>query len=932
MATEFEKKQLDRILREQIRRECEALRLYEPMPHQEAMHSSKTQTIVMRKGNQCGGEQPLESCIFTPTGKTTLGELKPGDVILGGDGLPCVVEAVQEYGDSPCYRFTFSDGTSCEAGENHKWTCHMGRRLDRPKSASVNEPGWRVHTTEEIVSWTKERGYRHGTARGSGHYRVCFPSATAQFTERDVPVDPYTLGVLIGDGNFTHRAITITSADDEVISGVVLPAGCRMRKLANKSTTPERYGRASVYSISGIRWRCNPMADALRSLGLHGKRGHEKHIPECYIHNSVGVRLSILQGLMDTDGTCGTGGGAAFFTSSESLVRDVSELVKSLGGRVSVDWRENSHKGKDGRPLAHMCIVLPAGLNPFRLARKRERWASRRSKYRNFRYLEGIEYVGGKPCRCIKVSNESLTYLTDDYIVTHNTLAGAVEVARAVTNSDPHKKYPESGIVACLGYGEKHIGKTFYPKLFRSGAFDIIKDLGTGKWRTYRPWPMADGGDLERDSEKKPAPPLIPQRFVKEIAWEKRSERIFSVVRLTTGWELWAFNSAGDPGQAQGFQCKLYWVDEDLATAGWISEILFRLLKQEGYLRWTALPHGKNDEMLSLLDEWEKQQTEPEKTVEVITAATYDNKYIEPEKLAKTIKTARAMGEDVYRQRILGELSLESIYMYPTFNRRIHDVANVKPHSTEAQKILAEREGEPPEDWTRYASIDPGHNVLAIMFLAVPPEELGDQVFIYDECYIRQATHRSFGEAMQRKCSGQVFESFIIDIHGGRLSSVASGEMPVDKYADALSELGIAPQTGRPFIHGEDDRARRENEMRNMLAVGRDENPRLMVCAARCPNFCHEMERFKKKTIKYGGKDVPLDEGNRKVNTHTIEAVEQAIAIDLKWVPRRSSAVRRAVDWFTDWAKRNKNRQAMADRLLQGGGWGRINLGPRGDG
>jgi hypothetical protein len=932
MATEFEKKQLDRILREQIRRECEALRLYEPMPHQEAMHSSKTQTIVMRKGNQCGGEQPVESCIITPTGKTTLGELQLGQVILGGDGLPCTVEGIQEYGPSPVYRFTFSDGTSCEAGENHKWTCRMGGRRLRPKSGCVDEDGWSVHSTKELLAYIERFGFKCGESRGSGHYRICFPTAIAQFQAQDVPIDPYTLGVLIGDGNFTHHAVNITSADEEVIGGLALPDGSRVSKLKSGVGTAEKLGRASVYGISGMEWRNNPMLNGLRALGLHGKKGHDKFIPECYLRNSVEVRLGLLQGLMDTDGNCSISGGGGFYTTSERLVADVTELVRSLGGRTSVDWRPNSHKGKPGRLLAHMSVVVP-GFNPFRLPRKRDRYSSRlKGKFRNFRYLEKIEYVGVKVCRCIKVDNASLTYLTDDYIVTHNTLAGAVEVARAVTNSDPHKKYPESGIVACLGYGEKHIGKTFYPKLFRSGAFDIIKDLGTGKWRTYRPWPMADGGDLERDSEKKPAPPLIPQRFVKEIAWEKRSERIFSVVRLTTGWELWAFNSAGDPGQAQGFQCKLYWVDEDLATAGWISEILFRLLKQEGYLRWTALPHGKNDEMLSLLDEWEKQQTEPEKTVEVITAATYENKYIEPEKLAKTIKTARAMGEDVYRQRILGELSLESIYMYPTFNRRIHDVANVKPHSTEAQKILAEREGEPPEDWTRYASIDPGHNVLAIMFLAVPPEELGDQVFIYDECYIRQATHRSFGEAMQRKCSGQVFESFIIDIHGGRLSSVASGEMPVDKYADALSELGIAPQTGRPFIHGEDDRARRENEMRNMLAVGRDENPRLMVCAARCPNFCHEMERFKKKTIKYGGKDVPLDEGNRKVNTHTIEAVEQAIAIDLKWVPRRSSAVRRAVDWFTDWAKRNKNRQAMADRLLQGGGWGRINLGPRGDG
>lgn len=513
------------------------------------------------------------------------------------------------------------------------------------------------------------------------------------------------------------------------------------------------------------------------------------------------------------------------------------------------------------------------------------------------------------------------------------TLAGAVEVARALTNSDPHGKYPETGVVACLGYGEKHIGKTFYPKLFKAGAFEIIKDLETGKWRTYRPWGGSSGGDLDRKGEKKPAPPLIPQRFIKEIAWEKRSERIFSVVRLTTGWELWAFNSAGDPGQAQGFQCKLYWVDEDLATGGWIGEILFRLLKHRGYLRWTAMPHGKNDEMLSLLDEAEKQDGSEERTVQVLRVATYDNKYIDPTDLERTIRTARALGDDVYRQRILGDLNMESVMMYPTFNRRTHDIDRVKEHSTEAQKILADNSGVPPADWTRYASIDPGHNVLAIMLLAVPPPELGDQVFIYDECYIKQATNIHFGAAMAEKCSSSVFQSFILDFHGGRLRSIGSGELPVDAYASVLKEASIAPETGKPFIPGESDRTRREGEMRNMLAMGRDNNPRLMVMASKCPNFCWEMERFKKKTYKHGGKDVPIDEGNRRVHTHAIEAVEQAIAMDLQWVPQRSKSVKTVLDSFLEWAKRGKQKQASAERFskLKGGGGGCISLGPLGD-
>lgn len=512
------------------------------------------------------------------------------------------------------------------------------------------------------------------------------------------------------------------------------------------------------------------------------------------------------------------------------------------------------------------------------------------------------------------------------------TLAGAVEVARALTGTDPYNKYPKTdGIVACLGYGEKHIGKTFYPKLFKSGAFDIIKDKASGKWRTYRPWVEAEGGDLEREAEKKPAPPLIPQRFVKEIAWEKRSERIFSVVRLTTGWELWAFNSAGDPGQAQGFQCKLYWVDEDLATSGWISEILFRLLKAQGYLRWTALPHGKNDEMLKLLDEAEKQNESAKPTVKVLRVTTFDNKYIGKETLDNTVRTAKALGEDVYRQRILGDLNISSTLMYPTFSRRVHDVMNVTETSSAAQKLLAERMGEPPDDWTRYVTIDPGYNICAIEFLAVPPPELGNQIFLYDECYLHEATAWHFGEAMALKCADNVFEAFILDMHGGRLRSIGGGELPVDKYRDALRERGVSSlATGHSFRYACDDRKRREEDMRTFLSIQRSGHPRLMVVAGKCPSFCWEMDRFKKKIVRQWSKEVAIDEGDRRVNTHAIEAVEGAISLELPYIKPKTKTIKYSfVDSVLAGMERRKAKR-KAQAMYSGSN--HISLGPTGAG
>src|SRR5690606_24158709 len=297
--------------------------------------------------------------------------------------------------------------------------------------------------------------------------------------------------------------------------------------------------------------KCNPVKNALRKLGLHGHRGHEKFIPDRYIYNSVEVRLGILQGLLDTDGRCGKTGYAQLYTTSGRLVEGVTEIVQSLGGYVTVNWRENSHNGRVGRAIAHVTITIPE-FNPFRLSRKRSRRNVLRHKFRNFRYLKAIEYVGVKPCRCINVNNPSRTYLTDEFIVTHNSIAGFAEDARAVLNRDPYKKYrPRQGqkVLLLLGFGVTHVGTVIYPKLFLEGAFNIIRDERTKQWRVFKPWQEYDDAYKEKAC---PAPPLIPPRMVipKTWNWDTKSAGIFKSVELKTGWKIWCFPSSGDPRQA----------------------------------------------------------------------------------------------------------------------------------------------------------------------------------------------------------------------------------------------------------------------------------------------------------------------------------------------------------------------------------------------
>ncbi len=512
------------------------------------------------------------------------------------------------------------------------------------------------------------------------------------------------------------------------------------------------------------------------------------------------------------------------------------------------------------------------------------------------------------------------------------TIALMVEVARAFTGTDPYNKYPKTGVqIVMLGYGEKHIGRVFYNKLFRPGIFRIIKDLQTDRWRVYRPWPAEHGGDLQRVDESLKAPPLIPERFIQgKIAWEKRSERVFSIVRSTTDSEIHATNSAGDPGQAQGFSVNLYAIDEDLATSGWYEEAIGRVADCGGFIRWSALPHAKNDDLMQMVEFAEKEAEKPNPAAVIIRASIFDNKYLPKASVDQSVEAWKSKGEDVYRKRALGEININSTLMYPTFNRRVHDVMNVSETSTKAQRLLAERMGEPPDDWTRYVSIDPGFTVLAIEFIAVPPPELGNQVFLYDECYIRDAPvpTEACADALQMKMADKVIEALIFDMHGGRLRSIATGEVPYQKYGEAITARGLKPASGGIFRHGCDDVARREEDMRTMLAIQRNSQPRFMVCVGKCPSFCSEMEKFKKKTVKQWGKEIAIDKGDRRVNTHAIEAVEQALGIDLPYIkPRKTSLVGGFVNHFKEWGDRMRRRDQG-----QEGGSQHISLGPIGVG
>jgi superfamily II DNA or RNA helicase len=342
-----------------------------------------------------GKAQPLDAKILTPTGWKRMGDIQVGDRVIGSDGKPTRVIGVYPQGKREVFRVTFSDGSATECCDEHLWYVNTPVRKYR------GSPG-RVLQLSEI---------RQRLRDGSGNAMHFVPLVEpVQFeASTDLPLQPYLLGVLLGDGGIGHR-VTLSSADEEILAAVrdMLPDG-----LSLVST-----GSGVDYRIScGTPGGCNAVTDALRRLELMGCGSHEKFIPHVYKFAPVADRLEMLRGLLDTDGHVRPNdNNVEYCTVSRQLAEDVQFLVQSLGGTAPIREKQTT-----GRLAYRMSIALPGDVNPFRLPRKADVYHPR-AKYPPSRAIVEVTAVGEKDVQCVAVDAPDHLYVTDDFIVTHNTI------------------------------------------------------------------------------------------------------------------------------------------------------------------------------------------------------------------------------------------------------------------------------------------------------------------------------------------------------------------------------------------------------------------------------------------------------------------------------------------------------------------------------
>ena len=327
-----------------------------------------------------GKEQPYSEPVLTPNGWSTMGKLNVGEEVIDADGLPTTITGIFEQGVKDVYKVTFRDGSSTRCGLHHLW--------------NVTHPDWNSDKTLPLIEIIKKykkpikKNYRNSGYSKRVAVKLCKPIA---FSEKELPLHPYVMGLLLGDGSFRYGNIRFTDYNGVEAS--------RLEKLLPGNDKLSSQGNGEDYLIKG-----GVTKKIITDYELDGKYSVEKHIPEIYLRGSINQRKELLNGLLDTDGYWNKPTLNEYSTSSPQLMKDIVDLARGLGHSVSITTRQSkwTYKGerKTGRDTYRIYIS-------FNITKKT---------------IWNIEKLGTENSRCIKVDNKDSLYITKDFTVTHNTV------------------------------------------------------------------------------------------------------------------------------------------------------------------------------------------------------------------------------------------------------------------------------------------------------------------------------------------------------------------------------------------------------------------------------------------------------------------------------------------------------------------------------
>lgn len=387
------------------------------------------------------------------------------------------------------------------------------------------------------------------------------------------------------------------------------------------------------------------------------------------------------------------------------------------------------------------------------------------------------------------------------------TLCAGAEATRIFTGVDPHDKAPKAdGRAWVIGLDGDHLA-LMYNIIAEQGAFQRIRDEHTGMWRAVRPHPndptRLDDYDEAYREKWKDAPPLLPPRLVRQVAWEDKRKGVPRIVSLTNGWEtLWRSSRGKSP---QGDHLNFVWIDEQIENEDFYKEGVRGLVglqetrKHMPRLVWSATPQNFNIQLLELRDRAEDGSPDTASFSLVIE----DNPYVTDEERRAFFD---GLDDDEREVRYHGVPAMERSKVYPTY-----DPQGI--HGYDSFPI-------DPGKWSRYVGLDPGRQHCGSLFMAIDPEEAHG--WVYDSFDLRNSDAATWAREVKKRENGCKFEAFVIDQQMGKQTAPGQAKCTAQIYFEALKAAGVTPRRLGPmhgFFPGTNDISAREESLGAWLNV-----------------------------------------------------------------------------------------------------------------
>ena len=504
-----------------------------------------------------------------------MGDIQEGNVICDAWGSRTEVIAVYPHKNHPFYRISFSDGTNLECGPEHLWLAwRSGKCRKIPKHPDANWHG-KVHGPSCAKIMRTDRIMRE-MDKGR-RYRIPLTIAAVGNVNK-LKIDPYVLGALLGDGSLVRQSVTITchQDDDQVLSEI---ARGIEKDFLSISAVPNK-----PHLLNGRLSSLSQAYGNLERAGLIGKRSWEKFLPEHFLHAPIEWRWSLLQGLMDTDGSVEPKRAAFYCTTSTRLRDDVASLARSLGCFVTIVEKAPSYtyngERRSGRPAYVLRIKSAEPSKLFRLERKKA-IASELKPQSLSKVITDIEYLGKDDGACISVDCPTGLYLTNDYTVTHNTWAQLFDPLRNIE----HRKF--AGVIF----------RRYYKDITGPGSlWEQSKDMyfdfgGKPKESPQLKWKFPSGAELEFAHLQ-----LLDDiyrwkgREMPYIGWEELTEfleeqfwYLFSRNRSTGGFRSCVRGTTNPDADSFVRGLVDWWIDEDG----------YAIQDRSGIVRYFVRPHDE---------------------------------------------------------------------------------------------------------------------------------------------------------------------------------------------------------------------------------------------------------------------------------------------------------------------------------------------------